>query len=373
MMLISRIKTAAKKPYLIKEYARNKLSLLPYKLRSTRALPPSIVYFVVNSTCNMRCLMCDVGQQQKKSQFYKNLSPRASEMDIEAFRKAIEDMRSWRPDIVFSSTEPLLYKKIIEAIQIVKHNGMRCRLATNGYLLKQHAKELAASGLDELIVSVDGPAETHNRIRGIPDAYARLHEGLLSLARLRKGNTPRIRINITITELNYDRIADTIESLKEIPVYQFSVNHLNFVTPSMARRHNKAYPLYKATPSCISSTNLESIDASRLHAELQNVRRRYANDLVTILPDMTLEQIKDYYGSARALPGLSTCTVPWRVSQVCVNGDVIPLTRCMNAVMGNAYKQGIRKVWNGTRYRMFRKLLQDRKSFPACSRCCGVF
>ena len=62
--------------------------------------------------------------------------------------------------------------------------GMRITLLSTGLLLAENAG-LVTELVDDVIVSLDGPRETHNAIRRVRDAYERMAEGIAALRMLR--------------------------------------------------------------------------------------------------------------------------------------------------------------------------------------------
>ncbi len=365
-----------RKPYILKEYLKNKKNIIPYKLKKTRAFYPLIVYFVINVRCNLKCLMCDIGQKQRNSQFYYNLVGDSTDLPLYHLKKIIDDIASFKPEIVFSSTEPLLYKDIIEAINYVKKKKLRCRLTTNGFLLPNFAEKLVDSGLDELLISIDGPEKIHDYVRGIEGTFKRIRQGIIKIHEYKNKTGkkyPIIRINTTITEHSYTYLYETVKQMKRLKVFDVTINHLNFVTKEMKETHNKVYKLYPSTESSISKVHLNKIDTDVLFNEIQKIKKDFY-DFAYITPDMDRKNTAIYYKNPlKFVSGHDRCTVPWRVSQIKANGDVIPLTRCFNVVMGNAIEQNFKKIWNNEKYRAFRALLLKKKALPACSRCCGVF
>jgi MoaA/NifB/PqqE/SkfB family radical SAM enzyme len=49
------------------------------------------------------------------------------------------------------------------------------------------------------------------------------------------------------------------------------------------------------------------------------------------------------------------------------NGDVKP---CREWVVGNVNQTPAMEVWNGEKFRSFRRLLAERGTLPICARCC---
>ena len=83
--------------------------------------------------------------------------------------------------VSFSGGEPFLYSGLGEVLRHAKSLGLRTTVTTNGYFLQARRLEPLLDFIDVLAVSLDGPPELHNRLRGSPVAFDRLCAGLKSL------------------------------------------------------------------------------------------------------------------------------------------------------------------------------------------------
>jgi MoaA/NifB/PqqE/SkfB family radical SAM enzyme len=83
--------------------------------------------------------------------------------------------------ISFSGGEPFLYSGLCEVLRHAKSLGLRTTVTTNGYFLQPRRLEPLQNFVDVLAVSLDGPPELHNRLRGSERAFDRLCAGLKSL------------------------------------------------------------------------------------------------------------------------------------------------------------------------------------------------
>jgi len=93
---------------------------MPYYLPGERtASAPLTIYWSINSVCNLRCKMCDVGMFNEEGMFFKNLriDRKLHEIDVELFKRVIDEVQADRPFIAINSTEPLMYKPLPEAIE----------------------------------------------------------------------------------------------------------------------------------------------------------------------------------------------------------------------------------------------------------------
>ena len=311
--------------------------------------------------------MCDIGQQDKESQFYRVMNKNA-EIPLDKFKKII-DVRLFKPTIAITSTEPLLYEDIVEAIGYVKNSGLRCELTTNGLLLERYAEDLAYIGLDTLNVSIDGPPETHDMIRGVEGLYKKISGGIMNIQGYEK--RPRIDINTTISNFNYHKLVDTSVEVENLGVDYHYFSHLNFITRKMMEKHNRFCRDYPVTESCVSAIDLESIDIRILHDQIKELRGR--KDIRFIPKLSTVKELDTYYNKPeKFLKGHDRCTVPWRIGQIAANGDLIIMTRCFDISLGNLYQDSFIDLWDGPKMVEFRKKLRKSKAYPSCTRCCGV-
>lgn len=113
--------------------------------------------------CNASCIMCPVNMPSKRE---KGI------MSLDLFKHIIDEMAPFKESIdkldLWGLGEPLLDKALYEKIAYAKLKGFRnLAIATNADLLKEEYQNyLLESGLDTVIVSIDGyQKETHERIR----------------------------------------------------------------------------------------------------------------------------------------------------------------------------------------------------------------
>jgi MoaA/NifB/PqqE/SkfB family radical SAM enzyme len=82
--------------------------------------------------------------------------------------------------VAFSGGEPLMYKELDQLLVHAKSLGMKTTITTNGTLLdkKQLSKKVNKENVDLIAISLDGPPQLHNEIRGSRYAFDRLVQGL---------------------------------------------------------------------------------------------------------------------------------------------------------------------------------------------------
>lgn len=118
--------------------------------------------------CNLSCGHC-----------YSSSGPSArTELDAETLRDVISDAAAMGYQVVsVSGGEPLMYAGLDEVLSHAKSRGMRTTVTTNGFFNTERLNRLKQL-VDVLAISLDGPPEIHNRIRGSARAFERLEAGL---------------------------------------------------------------------------------------------------------------------------------------------------------------------------------------------------
>ncbi len=336
---------------------------------------PLTIYFSINSICNLKCKMCDVGNQNAEANFYKNLrlDGNRGQIAFEEFTALVDQVKHFKPMIGITSTEPLLYRDIVKCVDYVNQCGMEMLITTGGYLLPRYAEDFVRVGLKRLYVSIDGPPAIHNSIRGVKDTFERATEGIRTIARIKKetgAEFPKVFINYTISNHNYFCLEDFMESIADLELERVNFTLMNFVTQEMADEHNATFGAdYAATVNCLGGgTNPDEVDVDVLWSQLEGVKAKYG-EKVEILPHINRKEMTTYFSEPSKFLNSNRCMVSYFIAQIIANGDVIPYTRCYNVSLGNVREQSFDEIWNGPKMRKFRRDLRKHGRLPACTRC----
>lgn len=122
----------------------------------------------LNRLCNLACLHC-----------YSRSGPGERESLAPALVASfLADAKAQGYEVAaFSGGEPFLYPHFAEIVAATRALGMGAIAVTNGTVLKG-PRAAALPLLDLVAVSVDGPEDVHNALRGSPTAFSRMVEGL---------------------------------------------------------------------------------------------------------------------------------------------------------------------------------------------------
>lgn len=353
-----------------------------YMLQTGRADWPSVIFLSINSVCNSRCKMCDVGQGVQDSQFFKNLrinGKKPVELSLTRLKKLIDEVKHFKPLMSVISTEPLLYQDLFKFAKYARENGLEVAITTNGILLEKYAKDFVESDVTNLWVSIDGPAKTHNHIRGIPQIFKKATDGIKEAEKWKKKlgkENPKLNINFTISNYNYDKLEEFMEAIMPLKPVTVSFGHYNYVTPEMAEEHNEKYGgIVQATASCVSAVDLKKIKPNVLLKQLNAVKKKWSGKVnLGFSPNMeTEQQIKDFYQNPHVVIAQKSCRGAWTIAQILASGDLTISTRCFNMSLGNINKMSFAEAWNSPEFQKFRKIIHKQGMFvPACTRCCTV-
>src|SRR5688572_20150614 len=120
-----------------------------------------------HSRCNCRCVMCDIW---KANHDKKELSVEQISRHADVFQKL--NVR----EIVMSGGEALMHSNLCAFCKAVKEKGRKLTLLSTGLLLEKNAEQVI-DNFNEVIISIDGSPDVHNRVRNVPDGFAKIVSG----------------------------------------------------------------------------------------------------------------------------------------------------------------------------------------------------
>lgn len=355
-----------KRPKLVSVAASNLSHRILHKLgligSNGRSYSPEQISIFVTDRCNLKCRICHYANTDRPG--YKLNQIR--DMSPHVFHKIIDEL-SGKPLVTFTGGEPLLHPDLGDFITYAKEKGRLCTLTTNGWLLAERAKELCQTDLDILIVSVDGPKDTHNSIRG-KNSFERLVAGLEVV--FRQPQKPIVFISMAISEKNYDKLIHTYELAKKLGVDGINFNHLWMHTDDMV--HNlSVFPSPFSVDHLRWKVNTDLIDVEILADCLEMIRRRRwgRNLVVAESPYLNRQEIATWYRQPELPVKYKTVRCGWVHMKLWADGKVKP---CRNWVVGDIAKQHAMEIWNSWELNEFRRSLDENGMLPICTRCCFI-
>jgi radical SAM protein with 4Fe4S-binding SPASM domain len=175
--------------------------------------------------CTLNCMHC--GSRAG--------SARADELSIEeCYRVADELVALGCRDLTMIGGEVFLFRGWDDLCAYLTDNGVAVNIISNGYIIgERELEQIRRSKLVNIGLSIDGMADSHNRIRGRADAFARMEA---SIGRLNKANVPLCAIT-SLMKFNYDDLEPLYTFLSE---RNFTVWQLQLVSAmgNMEGRHD---------------------------------------------------------------------------------------------------------------------------------------
>jgi MoaA/NifB/PqqE/SkfB family radical SAM enzyme len=288
-------------------------------------------------------------------------------MKPHVFRKLMDETPG-KPLVAFAGGEPLLHPQINEFITHAHAKGCPTWLTTNGWFLAKWAKALCNAGLDFLVVSVDGPPEIHDRIRG-RKAFERLAEGLEALLRLPK--RPLVFINMAISELNSDQLVNMYDLSVKLGVDGIDYNHLWMQTDEMVREFNAQFASFFHADEVAWKIHPEDINVQQIREAFISIERQSIRNRLIVMQNPLLRQaeIEPWYRQPAHFVKWKTTRCAWNRMRVWPDGGV---KGCRGWVVGNITQEHVMDAWNGPLYRSFRRLLVNHGAISLCKRSCDM-
>jgi MoaA/NifB/PqqE/SkfB family radical SAM enzyme len=367
---------------LLREEYRKKFGIaLDRRFRDGVSGPPVNLNLNLTRRCNLKCLMCEQHRHDDGPTGLSWYDPR-QELPLAAWINLLDQVAAFRPRLYLTGGEPTLYPHFSEFLRQAKARGFVVHLQTNGTLLDRHADSLVSLGVEMVTVSMDGPPEVHDRIRGQAGAFDQTREGLRALvaARERRGRPgPIITVNCVISKASMATLDQMVPLTQEIGADILQIQHTIFNTAANIQCHNRALsPRFAAaqglelvSPSIPEGEYYESditpADLVQLARQLQEAQRLAKSRLkLMFLPNLPPDLLAPYYLDLNH-PFPQVCKALWKGCPILPDGTVSP---CLHLVAGNLAGQSFQEIWNGPKMRRFRQII-SRRLFPGCARCCS--
>lgn len=360
-------------PYLRREAEKR---LIRFRGGESRAL--KFAWIMLTYRCNLRCEMCGLwgfGGIWKK--FDKEAL--SVELSVEQLRAFLEQVAPFRPMVLLTGGEPMLYSRWAEVAAAARSHGLRVAMSTNATLLAEHA-EAAVELLDVLEISLDGFGHIHNLVRKNSKAYEKVMEGIEAVERARqKGKaTPYLNLSFTINNVNFRSILEFVDFLEAqpFPFHRLTIRHLESITREAMQAHAEVLKeefgrsesvfrgyLYPVEPELKRSVYLQLRELLK--------RRLHRQGRVVFEPPLSLEEAKAFYEDSNFLPArYQKCFSPWLGASLLPNGE---LWICPDYPVGKITEESFLSLWNAPRSQAFRERLLKKGLFPACRTCASLY
>lgn len=337
---------------------------------------PRVLTFMMTYRCNLRCTMC---WQWGEQGLFHDLSREheLQQLDLATLCAVVDDVAEEGTGVFLWGGEPFLHRDILPFVEHVKSRGMYCSINTNGTYLPRDARKLVDLGVDAIMVSVDGPLEVHDRIRGMNGSFQKIADGVKAVRAARNGGgKPEIIVNTTVSPGNQGALLETYATVEAMGADRMILSQLWFTTEEIGRA-NEAYFREKFSAHAGSwkgfVMDVSTLDPDLIASQMRQMSRSDRSLELRFLPDLHPGQIASYYRNPSEAFGKTRCLVPWLEAEILPNGDVTPCSDRPDLIMGNVRQSSFREIWNNESYQAFRRAMREDGLFPYCSRCCGLW
>jgi len=295
---------------------------------------PYAALIEVGNYCNLRCPTCPTPASK--------ICRKKELMSFDNFKKTIDNIKdSIQIALLYFTNEPLLHPDIFKMVKHAHKNNLYTEISTNAVLLNEEkTKELLESGLDKIILDLDGTSkESYEQFR--VGAQFELVLGNIrhfcrqkQVLKLRK---PFIELQFVLTKLNQNEVEDIKKIAKDL-----KVNNL-----------------------CIRSFNLGEYAYSE--KEIKELSGKFFPDSAKYQQKIRYERQGD---KLKIKNPLLECPLAKSHFVVLVDGSVVMCCYDLRGeyVYGNVFSQKLKEIWFNREVRKMRKIAQKR-GYPLCKTC----
>lgn len=289
---------------------------------------PISVSFEPTTSCNLRCPECPSG--------LRAFTRPTGMLKENFFTQTIDELHKDLLYLVFYfQGEPYLNPDFLSMVRYASGKGIYTATSTNGhYLNDENARRTVESGLDRLIISIDGATqETYQQYR-VGGQLRKVVEGARNIVAWKKklgSRTPYIFFQFLVVKPNEHEVKDIQQLARAC-----GVEEVRFKT-----------------------------------AQVYD----YANDPNGLIPanNKFSRYKKDADGQYQLKHGLSNhCWRLWHATVITWDGMVVPCCFDKDAQhkMGDLKGMPFREIWHNKEYVRFRtQILDSRKNIAICSNC----
>lgn len=279
------------------------------------------------TSCNLRCPQCPSGLRQ----FTRDTGM----LNEDSFKQIIDE---FAPHLVYLTFyfqgEPYLNPRFLEMVEYASSKNIYTATSTNAhYLTSEKAQKTVESGLDRLIISIDGTTqETYSsyRVGGRLNKVLEGTQNVVEWKRKLKSKTPYLIFQFLVIKANEHQIPEMEALAREI-----GVNEVRFKTVQVYEYEN---------------------GNALIPGQEKYARYKKISSGKYVLRNKLLNHCWRMWNS---------CVITW-------DGNVVPCCFDKDAAhaMGNIKTQPFKELWKGENYRSFRQaLLHSRKEIDICKNC----
>lgn len=303
---------------------------------------PSYLEIEVTSRCNLKCIMCE----------HTYWSEPNRDVTFEEFKNVVDQFPKLKWIGLTGLGESFLNRDFMKMLQYVKSKNIYAEFYDTFYFINSEiAKELIELSVDKIYVSFDAATkETYEKIR-VGSNFERVVNNIRNFMQIRKEKKkyfPEVVFHYIINKFNIQEIPRYIELVHSLAEGERAA----ILFTRMSHGYKEVADLFVEVPE-------ETVQAAEKKAKEMDVILSWNRDVPKVKPP------------------INQCTA-WLMPYFFITGHVVPCCTGNQAncrdfqkamAMGNIFEQSFRDIWNGEKYKIFRKMLRQGKIPSICQDC----
>ncbi len=279
------------------------------------------------TSCNLRCPECPSG--------LRSFSRDTGMLDLNFYKKTIDELSDELLYLIlYFQGEPYLNKNLFEIINYASSKKIYTATSTNAhYLTDENAKQTVQSGLDRLIISIDGTTQDvyeQYRIGGKLEKVLEGAKNIVAWKKKLKSKTPHTIFQFLVVKPNQHQTEEVKKLAAEI-----GIDEVAFKTA-------------------------------------QVYEYKHGNDLIPTIDKYSRYKQKSdgTYSIKNKL--LNHCWKLWHSCVITWDGKIVPCCFDKDAThqLGDLKQKPFKEIWQGESYNRFRtSLLKSRSEIDICNNC----
>ena len=288
---------------------------------------PMSISFEPTTSCNLRCPECPSG--------LRSFTRPTGMLEGDLFKRTLDELAETLLYLIFYfQGEPYLHPQFLEMVQYASKKGVYTATSTNAhYLTDENAKKTVESGLDRLIISIDGTSQEVYEQYRIGGKLEKVIEGTKNILRWKKAlnsPTPHVIFQFLVVKPNEHQIEEVKNLAKTLGVDEVGL---------------KTAQIY------------DYEQGSELIPTIQKYTRY-------------TQQTDGTYAIKNKL--LNHCWKMWYSCVITWDGLVVPCCFDKDAHfrLGDMKRQSFKELWQSADYQNFRQtLIRSRSEIEMCKNC----
>lgn len=315
------------------------------------------VHLQLTRKCNLRCHFC--GQWGQKGFFN---GKHGDDMGFEEWKTVVDSLVTYReisgisPSVILWGGEPLTYPKFKETVEYLKKNQFQLQLITNGVLIDKFP-ELIRNCFQTVYVSIDGPKEIHDSIRG-----EGVFDRVTANVKLLKGGNAKIVFMTTVSRENVSIMAKIPRILGALGPDKIILQKLIFLTSEECSE----YAIWLKSSFCMEAASVMAWTKDDAKDYLDKYEKN-SQELMLEIQSKHFPINVEYLQHGDAVAS-KFCLAPFRRLHVAYNGDVLYCTDFYDFKAGNVRNSSFTDIFSNGLSEKFRVEVVEGNC-PTCNHC----